>query len=130
MRGTRFEFALACRGAVAKSGRASPIAYQSSCDKGTHLLHFRTCTPPWLWVASRRLSSCKVAEVECRVLLQSSYREGNRRENLAQTERAANGTKAVAHRSASEEALLDEDYSDRHEDTRLRCSHRGCCGFF
>lgn len=52
----------------------------------------------------------------CRVLLQSSYREGNRRGNLAQSERAANGTKAVAHRSASEEALLDEDYSDRHED--------------
>ena len=67
--------------------------------------------------------------MECRVLLQSSYREGNRRENLAQTERAANGTKAVAHRSASEEALLDEDYSDRHEDKAAMLTPR-LFGFF
>ena len=60
--------------------------------------------------------SCRPAMVECGMLLQDSDREGNRGVNSAQTERAANATKEVAHRSASEEALLDEDCSNRHED--------------
>jgi hypothetical protein len=55
------------------------------------------------------------------MLLHDTDRVGNRRVDSVQTERAANETKEVACRFATQEALLvevcaDDDCSDRHKD--------------